>query len=161
MNDEEFNKVKDYAFKLMSFRPRSIQEIKQKLNIYLSKKNLPENLNAKVISYLEEHSFLSDIEFAKWWVSARQRNSIKGIKVIRLELLSKGINKDIIDEILNSVEGNIELEKAKEIIVKKLPQFRKFNSKKLLKLKFGKLLFSRGFTGDIIKKAIDESIQKI
>jgi len=161
MNDEEFEKVKDYALRFLSFRPRSSQELKQRLKIYLAKKNLSEDLIEKVIAFLREKNFINDVEFAKWWAAARKSQTIKGINAIRLELVAKGINKDIIDEILVSVDGSTELQKAIIIINRKLPLFRKSYPKNLLKLKLGRLLFNRGFSSDVIKKAIDECFKKI
>lgn len=152
MNDEDFLKAKDYCLKLLSIRPRSISEISYKLRFFLKKKNLPENLQEKVISRLLELNLLNDLEFTKWWLDQRSKSSIRGKNWVRQELLSKGINREIIADLLDKQGNETELLKARKIINKKISTMPKENLKQYL--------FRRGFSFDVIKKAIDETIKK-
>lgn len=160
MTDEGFQKARDYTFKLLSFRPRSTREVRQKLKIYLNKKNLSEDLLEKVISDFTRQNFLNDLNFAKWWTDQRSRASIKGSKLIFLELSSKGIDKEIINEVLNSQNQDVEIQKSKKILEKKINLFSKKYPKQILKFKLNRYLLGKGFSFDIVKKAIDEVISK-
>ena len=154
MDEDGFLIAKNYALKLLSFRPRTVAEIRLKLKVYLKKKNIGENISNQVISFLQELKFLDDREFAKWWIKSRKNNAIKGNKIIALELLSKGMDKEIITELLNDEGSENELVKARKIIEKKLSVSGKKIPPRLFKLKISQLLYRKGFDMDVIKKAI-------
>ncbi|OGG02741.1 hypothetical protein A2W14_02330 [Candidatus Gottesmanbacteria bacterium RBG_16_37_8] len=158
MPQEEFLKAKNYALRLIAIRPRSEKEIKQKLSYYLHKKYLPENLAGQIIAHLKEFNFINDLEFTKWWFDQRRSASIRGNKIIEYELKLKGISPDIIKELLATFSEEEELEKAKKVIAKFLRIKSAKVSNQILKMKLENLLFRRGFTSSIIKKAIDDCL---
>lgn len=160
MTDEDYLKVKNYALKLLAFRPRSVFEVKNKLSSYLKKKNLPENLEDKVISDLQKLNFLNDLDFAAWWIDQRKKNSIKGNKIVKLELRAKGLSSDLINEVLASGSKDEELNKALKIIEKHVIRSPKNLSAFNLKIKLNNLLLRRGFDYDVIKQAIDVLFKK-
>lgn len=160
MTDEDFQKVKNYALKLLSFRPRSVSEVRNKLSSYLKKKNLPENLEDKVILDLQKLNFLSDVDFAVWWIDQRKKNSIRGNKIVKLELRAKGLSSDLINEVLRSESKDEELNKALKIIEKFVVRSPKNLSAFNLKIKLNNLLLRRGFEYEIIKNAIDLCLKK-
>ena len=149
MADEGFIKAKNYALKLLSFRPRSIQEISYKLRNYLIKKNLSPDLEEKVVTSLTSLNLLNDEDFAAWWLMQRKNASIRGNKIIKMELRSKGVAQDVIDQVLKNENQDAEIAKAQILVKKKLT--------KMPKQKLQKLLLRRGFDFDIIRRAIDES----
>ena len=160
MDDEGLIKAKNYALRLIAIRPRSEREIKDKLTIYLRKKGLPGKLIEVVVSHLKEFDFINDTDFAKWWIMQRGTSAIRGSKIITLELKSKGVSSDIITELLPNPDDNQELEKAKIVISKSLRRKYSSFSPQIVKMKLANLLFRRGFTSQVIRKAIDETIQK-
>lgn len=160
MADEDYLKVKNYALKLLSFRPRSVSEVKNKLSSYLKKKNLPENLEDKVILDLQKLNFLNDLDFAVWWIDQRKKNSIRGNKIVKLELRAKGLSSDLINEVLNCESTDEELNKALKIIEKHIVRSPKNLSAFNLKIKLNNLLLRRGFEYEIIKNAIDLCLKK-
>lgn len=160
MADEDYLKVKNYALKLLAFRPRSVFEVRNKLSSYLKKKNLPENLEDKVILDLQKLNFLSDVDFAAWWIDQRKKNSIRGNKIVKLELRAKGLSSDLINEVLASGSKDEELNKALKIIEKHIVRLPKNLSAFNLKIKLNNLLLRRGFEYEIIKNAIDLCLKK-
>ncbi|MCK4649219.1 RecX family transcriptional regulator, partial [bacterium] len=60
-------KAKDYAFKLLSYRPRSIKEIRNRLK----KKDYSSKVILEVIKDLKRLKFLNNKEFARMWVESR------------------------------------------------------------------------------------------
>lgn len=112
------------ALRLLSYRPRSIREIKQRL----AKTNADTKTVNRVIDNLINQNLLNDQEFAQWWVGQRVKFRPKGNRALQFELRQKGVSQDIIDEVLLSPE-------EEQALAKKLPQSK---------------LYSRGFSFSVI-----------
>lgn len=126
------------ALKLLSYRPRSIREIKQRL----TKTNADTKTIDRVINNLIDQNLLNDQEFAKWWVEQRIKFRPRGNFALTQELTQKGIDREIIDSVLLTKEQEIRL--AKKLLAKK----------NLDKPQAQRLLLSRGFSPDIVYRVI-------
>lgn len=160
MEDENYQKVRDYALRLLSFRPRSSREISTKLRQFSAKRNFSDKLVEQIIEELREQKFLDDKEFVRWWIEQRQSFRPKGMRAIKTELLNKGIDKEIIDAIFAADKGKInEYDLALKVINKKLVHLSHLSSEKM-KIKIRDLLLRRGFDWDVIYKVIDSTFEK-
>lgn len=161
MNDETVEKLRDYALKLLSFRPRSTQEIRGKLKQFSIKRGIKQILVDKVINDLTILNLINDEEFAKWWIEQRRTFRPKGGIVLKIELKNKGIDKEIIDKILSLGEGekNRERENALTVVGKKLPLYKNLPKEKI-KVRLAGHLARRGFTWEVIYQVIDEVLKK-
>lgn len=149
---DDFGKFYDKALRFLSYRPRSEKEVKDKL----LKIKASEELISKIIKKLKDYKFLDDLEFAKIFARERSLLKHKPARVIKFELKQKGIAQDLIEEVLtSSKEEEKDLQKAKEIIQKKIVRYKGLDRFKI-KEKLSRFLASRGFDYDTIKKAIDE-----
>jgi len=90
-------------------------------------------------------------------VRSRSTFRPRGERLLIMELLNKGIAKELLDEM---VKGKIkEVPLAKKIFLKKeralanLPFFKK-------RQKMGNFLLRRGFSYETVKKILDEKIKK-
>ncbi|MEJ5314653.1 MULTISPECIES: regulatory protein RecX [Anaerolinea] len=90
------------ALRLISVRPRSEAEIRERLQ----SKNFPENVVESVISRLKESGLVGDVEFARLWLEQRQHFRQKSRKVIAMELRQKGVTDEIIQEVLAESPGD-------------------------------------------------------
>ncbi len=148
-SEENRNLAFNYSLKYLSFRPRSIKEIKD----YLTRKNFMEKTIEPTMEKLIELKFLNDEEFAKMWIEERQRIKGKSKFALKLELLNKGLDKDLIEQLLKIAENDFETAKA-------LFEKKKYKLKGLSKLEFKKkmsgLLLRRGFSFEIINKLLKE-----
>lgn len=155
----DFDIVKNYSLRLLSFRPRSESELKFKLKAYIAKKHFADDLIANVISNLKELKFIDDFEFSRWWIDQRNRSSIRGNHLIRYELKNKGISKEIINDLLSQSDKNLEFEKADLLIKKQISKLPKMFDSGKTKTKFYNFLFRRGFSSELIYKVIDENFK--
>jgi regulatory protein len=148
----------------VSFRRRSIKEIR----VFLKKKiKAPSTENdeilEKVMVRLVDLEYANDEKFAQWLIESRQKHAPRGIRVIRQELLQKGIEKALIDSLLmdnpsgSQVEFQTEL--AKKAIEKKLFLWRKYPMM-IRKKKIYEFLARRGFDGTTISGVIDGVLGK-
>jgi len=153
--NEKIIKYLENCYRYLGIRNRSEKEIRY----YLTKKNASEEIIEKVIDSLKEKKFLNDEEFARAFVLNRARLKPKGKALLKIELRQKGIMDEIIAKVLNEVQEEIpdELEQAKQLIIKKIEQMRG-NSRQEIYQKIGGFLARRGFSWEIVKKAIDDSL---
>jgi|SRR5579859_5555928 len=141
------------AIRYLGYRPRSIKEIRD----HLKKKQVSDTSSDTIIQKLVEQKFLNDTEFAQMWVRTRLALKPLSQRVLRMELVEKGIGKDIIDIVLTEqqkISGN-DLEIARIVVQKRKSKYERLSREEVYK-KLGGFLARRGFKYDVIKRSIDE-----
>lgn len=88
--------------KLMSYCSKA-ERCQQDVQQWLYKKEVPEEQWPEVIAQLEENRFISEERYARAYASDKLRFNDRGPLRIRAELLSKGIDEDIIDKAIADV----------------------------------------------------------
>lgn len=86
----------------------------------LSQRNVPEQTAAEVLDRFEEVGLVDDAAFADAWVRSRQSRRHLSKRVLRQELVRKGVGRDEIDNALDQVDPDDEYGAARELAVKKL-----------------------------------------
>jgi regulatory protein len=164
MESDLYERLLNSAFHFVSFRPRSVKEIR----VFLQKKiKIPsienDNLLDKVMDRLHELEYANDEKFAQWLIESRQKHAPKGIRYIKQELIHKGIEKDMIDVLLARNSGNPEVlsqkDLAKNAIRKKLHIWNTYPTI-IRKKKMYEFLIRRGFDGQTVLGVIDEILGK-
>jgi len=98
------------ALHFLKFRPRSVFEIRKKLEA----KRIDEKEIEKVISVLKREKLLDDRKFAKMWIESRNNLRPSGSYVLKMELRRLGIAEDIIEEVLTPQRDEVLARKALE-----------------------------------------------
>jgi len=93
---EEVRKARDYVLNLLTYRPRSCREVRDKLK----RKKYREELIEEVIGQLHKLGFLDDGKFAHSWMESRLLNKPIGRRLLEQELRQKGIDGEIIEEVI-------------------------------------------------------------
>lgn len=150
---KDFEKFYNKALRFLSFRPRSEKEIRD----YLQKKKTEELLIEGIVNKLKEQKFLNDEEFAKMWIENRMRFKPRSLRLIKIELKQKGINKETIEKLVQSSESRVQSdqEMARKIIEKKIKKYQDLPKQEVYQ-KLGRILAQKGFAWDIIRQGIDE-----
>lgn len=155
LKNEDFAKLFDSSLKILTLRPRSEKELKD----YLAQK-IAKSQNIKfreaaqsivifqVIKKLEKLKYVNDLEFATWWAESRS-TQFKGPRLIKAELIQKGINPQIIDKVLSSPVNQKEL--AQKAVEKKIKTWKNLSGDQL-KRKIYTYLVARGFDWDTMKE---------
>lgn len=140
------------SLRFLSYRPRSEKEIRD----YLEKKKIDEKIIAQIMAKLIEYKFIDDTDFTKFWIEQRTKFKHKPIRVIEYELKQKGINKEIIDNVLanHDEKKNTDLESAKKLADKKLDFYRNLEPKKRRE-KVTNYLLRKGFNYETVKKVLE------
>ncbi len=109
LSDEEIAELKardaleravDLAVRFLSYRPRSISEVRR----YLEQKGIAPSAVDSTIARLEKLGYVDDVAFARFWVSNRDEFNPKGPLALRQELREKGVSSAIIDQVLAEVD---------------------------------------------------------
>ena len=87
------------ALRLISYRPRSIFEMRTRLE----EKEIPSDVIEKVIDLLVEKELLNDSKFSETWVDNRMSFRPRSRRVIQAELRRKGIDENIIQNTLHNM----------------------------------------------------------
>ncbi len=94
-----FNKARDCAYRLLSYRPSSKKEIIDKLTT----KGFNRKTVSEVVNYLTQLNYINDVEFARMWAETRISIKPMGLSLLKQELRNKGISSEIIDETIDEV----------------------------------------------------------
>jgi regulatory protein len=90
----------DRAARFLSYRPRSISEIRQNLKAA----GIEAPAIDRAIERLEAMGYVDDLAFARYWVQNRDEFRPKGPLALRQELKQKGVSSDVIAQALDEVD---------------------------------------------------------
>lgn len=147
------DKVKQTAYRLISFRPRSVAEVKR----HLDRKGYDEQLIETAVSQLIAVDLLNDETFARYWVEQRETFKPRSQLALSQELHQKGVSRSIINNALADID---ELAAARRAAVKKARLWTDLAEQEF-KTKLGRFLQRRGFYYEIINQITDELWQSI
>lgn len=154
---EHYEKYLNLSYRYLSIRNRSVKEMRD----YLVKRKASEEVIERVIVSLQEHKFLNDETFARSWVLNRARLKPKGKVLLKIELRQKGISDELIQKVLDEVQEEIpdELSQAKSLIIKRMERMKGAPRDEIYS-RVGGFLSRRGFSWDVVKKAIDSELSQ-
>lgn len=91
----------------LSYRPHSEFEVRSRLKKY----DVTEVDSIDwIINKLKDHNYLSDLDFAKWFVESRMGNRPRSKQHLSAELRAKGINAAVINQALIGIDETGPLE---------------------------------------------------
>lgn len=133
----EHGKLYQRALEWVLLRPRSVRETRD----YLSRKS---GQFDDIMERLIERGYLDDRKFAEWYVENRFVKKGVSRKRLAMELMKKGVAKDIIDDVLDARNDE---EEIKKIIERKRS---KYDDEKLMMY-----LCRQGFSYDLVIKVLE------
>ncbi len=150
---DEVVQAYDRAAQFLSYRPRSIAEIRRNL----TDKAIDESVIDQVIARLEGQGYVDDLAFARFWLNNRQEFRPQGTRALRFELREKGVANSVIDEALAEFDTSAAAYRAAQ------DKARRFAGldKRTFRNKLGAFLARRGFDYDVTRTAIDRLIDEL
>lgn len=143
---EEFDKEKTRVLKYIIYKKRSENEVRTKFS-----GSIDENLLEDIIEYLKQAKYIDDKEYIRKTVNNFIALKNLSIKELKYKLISKGLNKnDIEDYIYENKEEleEYEVKSASNIIYKK--------SNSMEKEEIKQYLLKKGYRLENVNKAIEE-----
>lgn len=144
----ELQKSFEKTLRFAMTRPRSLKEIKD----YFRRKEVDSSLHQNIIDKLIKLELLDDNKFAEWWVRQRLEFKHKSKKDITFELRQKGIDSNLIKNVLDDSQID-EVKIAKELVAKKLYKWQKYEEN-VRRQKISQYLAGKGFSWDVIKSLV-------
>ena len=142
---EEFDKEKTKVLKYILYKKRSENEVRTKFS-----GTMEENLLEDIIEYLKQAKYIDDKEYIRKTVNNFLALKNLSIKELKYKLLSKGLNKnDVEDYIYDNKEEleEYEIKSASNIIYKKSASMEQEEIKQYL--------LKKGYKLENINKAIE------
>jgi regulatory protein len=114
-DDQTFNRAKQQAYRLLSYRGRTAGELRDRLR----QKGFEPELVEAVLRQLEAEGYLNDRRFAGDWARYRLQAKPMGRQRLAVELQRRGLERTLIDEVLRAVyaefdEANLAEQAAKK-----------------------------------------------
>ena len=169
LNDDADVRVREAALNLLSYRMRTRSELKRRLR---QKDFRPARIDL-CLDQLEAKGFLNDEAAAAAFIRDRLRHHPRGKARLSSELRSKGLDADTVNRVINDVfenEGTDDLLLARQVAegwlrrqnqdtVKTLADTAHSQSREKVRRRLYGHLTRRGFRGDALRTAIEETIE--
>lgn len=86
----------------------------------LAARQVPEEVADGVLDRMEAVGLVDDAGFARDWVESRQQRRHLSRSALRRELQNKGVERDLVEEAVGEVDGDDELQAARQLAERKL-----------------------------------------
>jgi regulatory protein len=149
---EVSGKCYNAALRLLSYRPRSEAEIMTRLSQRFDREIIEE-----VILQLRERQMIDDTAFAMYWIEEREYFNPRGKRLLKVELTRKGIDREIIEEVLQGIDDNeyayrAAQKKGRSLIQEDYETFRR---------RLGSFLLRRGFGYETVSSTSERLWQEL
>ncbi|HEY5560772.1 MAG TPA: recombination regulator RecX [Clostridiaceae bacterium] len=152
---DNYHKGKDYALRIIEVYSKTKKEIIDKLKT----KGYDKDTISKIIVFIEEYDLIDDNIYVERFIECKMKS--QGKRMIKYNLLAKGIPEDIIVSRLALIEEAQEEDLAKGLALKKYNTLKKSETdKNKLYKKLGEFLTRKGYSHDIIKKVVSEILKE-
>jgi regulatory protein len=143
---DHYQRCLNAAIRFLGYRPRSESEIRQRLQ----KHGFDSDSTGKALARLKELGLVDDAAFARFWKDNRESFSPRSRRLTGLELLRKGLDKDIVEQVISEVNDTdsayrAALNKARRMYPSDYSVFRR---------RLGEHLSRRGFGYDVINETV-------
>lgn len=141
----EMDKLKSKVFKFISYKKRTVNEVRQKFE------NENQDLLEEIIEYFKSQNYINEQDYIERSINEFIALKSLSIKEISYKLSSKGVDRNLLDKyICDNKEKLLEYEinSAKKIIQK--------NSGKKELEDIKRYLFQKGYMSETVSIAIDE-----
>lgn len=155
-NEEAVQQAVERAYNFLSYRPRSREEVRRYLR---RKQTAPEIIDA-ALERLDRLELVNDHEFASFWAENREQYSPRGARAIKNELRMKGVNREVVDELISD-EKDEEFalragrKKALSLLHNPAMDFMTFRTR------LGSFLQRRGFDYEIVARTVKALWQEL
>lgn len=112
---DAISEAREVALRYLDYAPRTGAEVRRRLE----RGGFDEDVVETVLADLEQAGFVNDAKLCRDWVESRTQN--KGLGRVRLaeELRRKGIDREIVDEVVEEIDPDEELETALNLVRKR------------------------------------------
>ena len=152
MGADLFGRCLNAALRLLSYRPRSEAELRARL----SRRFVRETIEG-VILQLRARQMIDDVAFAAFWREERESFSPRSKRLLRVELRHKGIDPEVIDEVLDGINDEESAYRAAQRRGRTLAK----EDYETFRRKLGAFLSRQGFSYEVVNRTIERLWQEL
>jgi regulatory protein len=143
---DSYRRCYDAAALFLSYRPRSEPELRERLQ----KRGFPESSIDAVAARLKEQGLVNDNAFAEFWAENRDSFSPRSQWLTGLELRRKGVDEEIINQVVGTMNDEDSAYRAARKKARNLPRddYQSFHRR------LGEHLQRRGFGYEVINGTV-------
>ena len=134
------------ALNYLAYRSRSESEMRSRLL-----ERFPVHTVETIVMRLSASHLLDDKAFAYSWTRSRLTNKPRSISLITRELMAKGIDHRIIQDVLSETDDEVNAYRAGQKVIGRLPK----SDYKAFMRKGWQFLQRRGFSTRVIRRTLD------
>ena len=159
LSDEEIARLQErdaveraveQALNLLSYRPRSQAEVRRRL----LEKGHSRGVVQEALGRLSRAGLLDDRAFARFWVENRFQFNPRGVAVLRRELRQKGMDDELIEEVLAEYDEEAAAARAAEAAIRRLRRLDPLTFRRRL----SDYLRRRGFPYAVITPLVEQAL---
>jgi regulatory protein len=150
-SEEIEQRAVDRALNYLSYRPRSREEVRR----YLRRKETSPEIIEAALARLDRLDFVNDRTFAGFWIESREHFSPRGARALKNELRMKGVERDVVDEMVSDEQDEeraLRAGRKKAMTLLNAPDIDYATFRNRL----GSFLQRRGFGYQIVTKTVRE-----
>ena len=158
--EDDYLRARDTSFRFLEKTMKTEKQVRDRL---LEKEFEPSTID-RVIVLLEEYNLLDDRHYVELFLKEKLRR--RGIKKVTYELYNKGINKEMLEEILEDFDtGSLEEESCQKLAEKKFSEIKKKEEDRYKqKSKLYAFLAGKGYGYEminaVIRQVMDETSEE-
>lgn len=142
----------DRLIRFATIRPRTEYEIKR----WFARKKVSEKDSKIALDELKKVGLVDDESFAKWWVDQRVTFRPKSSRLLVVELIKKGVEKELAREVVEA--SNLDNDSmAFQLIERKKRSWERLPPEERRK-KAITFLQTRGFNWEVVKNVVDKDL---
>ena len=142
--------IRDYVLRLVAFRDRTEKEIIEKLR----EKNYGENEIEDEINFLKNYGYINDLRFAEHFTHDAINLKKWGKIRIRMELVKKGIDRDVADNVIENAFSEIDEDR---VLLQMQSRFKNSDFSNMKeRTRIFNFFIRRGFSAEEIKGAMNK-----
>ena len=147
--EEALQRAVDRAYNFLSYRPRSRVEVRR----YLKRNETPPAIIEAALAKLDRLNLTNDEAFTTFWIENRAQFSPRGERALKNELRQKGVERDIVDEMVDDEQDE---ELALRAGRKKAQSLARLPAMDLatFRTRLGSFLQRRGFGYSIVARVV-------
>lgn len=156
METAEGRRARAYALRLLTIRTRTENEIRRRL----LDRNFTSVCAEQTVEWLKALGYLDDRAYARDWIETRARSKPSGRRLIVWELQQKGVDQDVVNEVLAEIDPDEELELARAAAQERLRRMADSNRERVRR-RLVAHLYRRGFRQETAGKVVSELLNKV
>ena len=148
---EEMMRAKKFALEMLQEEIYSKTQMSQ----YLEKEGFSDETVKTIVTELIQSGHIRDREFAEKWVQRRLKSNPRGRKLLKMELIEKGVDRKTAEQVVNEVNKDDEERLALQIAEKQGKKYKHLSNQVAHRRLHG-YLARRGYDSDLILKIIHQ-----